>query len=239
METSPAHRKIELQSSEDLSYLISNVRRAAAAHINEAFPPVPTSSTPHDDGDGDELRTQIETLVDEYIARTFTLAAPNLTVNGLPVDDPRPYLSGDGGIGEKNQPEEQHEPFDGRKRDRVQALVAEEEALLSQIAALKRRVPQAAAAGWPERVRAGLEGDEAELAKRKEEVARAVRGEGRGVLGDDGDDGGVRPLERQGDVERAFAVSVGKLGRLKGDMPAAVAKMERARVAGEYVVTEL
>jgi len=28
------------------------------------------------------------------------------------------------------------------------------------------------------------------------------------------------------------------LGRLKGDMPATVAKMERARVAGEYVVTE-
>jgi kinetochor protein Mis14/NSL1 len=56
-----AHRKIELQSPEDLIYLITNVRKAAADSINAAFPPVEG-----EDGHGeDELRVQIENLVEE------------------------------------------------------------------------------------------------------------------------------------------------------------------------------
>lgn len=55
-----AHRKIELQSPEDLTYLITNVRRAAAEHLSEAFPPVEG-----DDAGGDELRVRIEKIVDE------------------------------------------------------------------------------------------------------------------------------------------------------------------------------
>ncbi|KAI1822209.1 hypothetical protein F4861DRAFT_410852 [Xylaria intraflava] len=51
-------RKIELQAPEDLAYLVANVRRAAAARIDEAFPPVEDSSE-------DELRTRIEALVNE------------------------------------------------------------------------------------------------------------------------------------------------------------------------------
>lgn len=57
-----ANRKVELQSPEDLTYLITNVRRAAAEHIGAAFPPV--------DGDDagaeeDELRVRIEGLVND------------------------------------------------------------------------------------------------------------------------------------------------------------------------------
>ncbi|RYP80994.1 hypothetical protein DL769_002174 [Monosporascus sp. CRB-8-3] len=54
------HRKIELQAPEDFSYLVANVRRAAAEHINEAFPPVDGAQ-----GGDDELRTRIEELVNE------------------------------------------------------------------------------------------------------------------------------------------------------------------------------
>lgn len=55
---SQVQRKIELQSPEDLSYLVANVREVATARINEAFPHVP--------GQGeDELRNQIELLVNE------------------------------------------------------------------------------------------------------------------------------------------------------------------------------
>lgn len=52
-------RRIELQSPEDLAYLITNVRNAATEHLNEAFPPVEGA-----DGE-DELRNQIEALVNE------------------------------------------------------------------------------------------------------------------------------------------------------------------------------
>lgn len=56
---SQVQRKIELQTPEDLSYLIANVRRAAAERLNEAFPVVEGNY-----GE-DELRTQIEKLVNE------------------------------------------------------------------------------------------------------------------------------------------------------------------------------
>lgn len=52
-------RKIELQSNEDLAYLIANVRRAAAERLNEAFPAV------EGEHGEDELRDQIEKLVNE------------------------------------------------------------------------------------------------------------------------------------------------------------------------------
>lgn len=61
-----AHRKIELQSPEDLTYLITNVRRAAAEHLSEAFPPVEG-----DDAGGDELRVRIEKIVDEVGIHPF------------------------------------------------------------------------------------------------------------------------------------------------------------------------
>jgi kinetochor protein Mis14/NSL1 len=61
---SAAYRKIELQSPDDLSYLLANVRRAAASRIDEAFPPVEGAH----DGE-DELRTRIEQLVDEVRCR--------------------------------------------------------------------------------------------------------------------------------------------------------------------------
>jgi len=57
-------RKIELQSPEDLAYLVENVRRAATARIDEAFPPV-------DDNTEDELRSRIEELVDEVCFLSF------------------------------------------------------------------------------------------------------------------------------------------------------------------------
>lgn len=55
-----ANRKIELQSPEDLTFLINNVRRAAAEHIGAAFPPVEG-----DDVEEDELRIRIEHLVND------------------------------------------------------------------------------------------------------------------------------------------------------------------------------
>jgi kinetochor protein Mis14/NSL1 len=162
----PAHRKIELQSPEDLTYLVDNVRRAAADSINAAFPPVDHPL----DGQEDELRNQIEQLVNDvrflpppshpqptcpqtqltnhpqYILKTFTLASPNLTINGLPLTNPSRLLTPHS-PSHPSSPEIQYEyePFDGRKRDRMEALISQEEDLLRSIAHLKRRVPQASA----------------------------------------------------------------------------------------------
>lgn len=53
-------RQIELQSPEDLAYLIANVRRAAQGLLNDAFPPSEQAER-----DEDDLRVQIERYVQE------------------------------------------------------------------------------------------------------------------------------------------------------------------------------
>ncbi|KAI0186809.1 hypothetical protein F4808DRAFT_152820 [Astrocystis sublimbata] len=242
-------RKIELQVPEDLAYLVANVRRAAAARIDEAFPPV-------DDNSEDELRTRIEELVNEYIEKTFTLAAPNLNINGLPVNASL-FLSENSSSNAPDplEPEEVFEPFDARKRARVEALTAEEEDLLRDIAQLKKSVPTSVAEKWAEASRRGIKDDEEAL--EKVNTATAARfgktsmtesgtdipdtavGNGNPANVGSGNSGLViSPLERQVDVESSFEDAVRGLGRLKKDMPAVVARMERARKAGEYVVTE-
>lgn len=245
---SQVQRRIELQSPEDLTYLITNVRNAAAARLNEAFP--------HVDGhEGeDELRNQIEAMVNDvslintmfqltvpsarerlgadsdekYINKTFTLASPNLSINGLPVTADA-FLGG-----APTAPDTTYEPFDARKRQRVADLITQEEKLLEEVASLKRAVPSRAAAAHAEKLRDGLKADEDALAERRSrvEAEAAAAPEGGPWLQ------GVGPLERQEDVEKGYRGAVEVLARLKTDMAAMLAKMERARVAGEYVVTE-
>ncbi|OAQ66178.1 kinetochore protein mis14 [Pochonia chlamydosporia 170] len=209
--TSQSQRKIELQSPEDLSYLIANVRNAATTLINQAFPQLP--SQPHGE---DDLRNQIESLVHEYINKTFGLAAPNLSINGLPISP-----------ADLTTTPETYEPFDARKRQRVADLIAQEEKLLEEVAALKRSVPAAAAAEQAARVRDAIRRDE-----------EAVEGTEKAVVDKASEEAGLRvdTLERQDGVERGFREAVEVLGRLKRDMPSVVARMERARVAGEYVL---
>ncbi|KAF7544647.1 hypothetical protein G7Z17_g9783 [Cylindrodendrum hubeiense] len=212
------HRKIELQSNEDLAYLIANVRAAAADRLNEAFPHVEG-----EDGE-DELRNMIEELVNEYINKTFSLASPNLTINGLPVASDS-FLAESSG---STAPEPVYEAFDARKRRRVADLITQEEKLLEDVAALKRSVPATAAASRAEQLSDSLKRDDEMLEAHKAQAAGAAAA----VELD------VNVLERQEGVEAGFRKAVEGLGRLKRDMPAVVAKMERARVAGEYVVTQ-
>jgi hypothetical protein len=76
-----AHRKIELQSPEDLTFLITNVRRAAEEHINAAFPPVDDTQ---DDG-ADELRVRIEKLVVDVCFFFFLSSHPSIGLLWLPL----------------------------------------------------------------------------------------------------------------------------------------------------------
>lgn len=222
---SQVQRKIELQSPDDLAYLITNVRNAAIEHLNEAFPPV------EGDGGEDELRNQIESLVNEYINKTFSLAAPNLTINGLPVA-PESFVGT-----AAPAPNTVYEPFDARKRRQVADLITQEEKLLEDVAALKRSVPAKVAADHAERIRAAMRQDEDDL---RERVARDADEAGTTTTATEARKGPplAARLQRQEGVEGSYKTAVQGLNRLKRDMPAVVAKMERARVAGEYVVSK-
>ena len=52
------HRKVELQSPDDLQYLISNVRRAANEKIDKDLPPIEGEDT---------MRRRVEALVQEVL----------------------------------------------------------------------------------------------------------------------------------------------------------------------------
>ncbi|KAI1331587.1 hypothetical protein F5Y16DRAFT_271689 [Xylariaceae sp. FL0255] len=227
-------RKIELQAPEDLAYLLANVRRAGAAQIDQAFPPI-------EDNSEDELRTRIEAIVNEYINNTFALAAPNLSINGLPVDTAQ--FQPPSSSPSRQEPNEVFESFDARKREKVEALTAEEEDLLRDIAHLKKSVPGSVASAWAEASRKGIKDDEDALVTVNEKTGAAItKTTSSGLTGEESTSANghgvtIIPLERQDDVEQSFEDAMSGLGKLKEQMPVMAARMERALKASEYVVT--
>lgn len=83
-----AHRKIELQAPADLTYLVSNVSRAARTKIDTHLPPdaAPESGE-------DALRRRVEALVEEYIRKTFEGAKEGISVNGMGVGEMEEVLA--------------------------------------------------------------------------------------------------------------------------------------------------
>lgn len=73
-----AHRRVELQSAADMTYLMANAKRAARAKIDLHLPP---SAAP--EGGEDVLRRRVEELVDEYIRNVFASARQGISVNGI------------------------------------------------------------------------------------------------------------------------------------------------------------
>lgn len=155
----------------------------------------------------------------------MTLAAPNLLINGheLPAN---PALLTEVGEGSKEERVEEYEPFDDKLRDRVAKLLQQESELLVEVGQLRRTAPLKAAEMWKEELSwvddinkdESMEIDEQEMRKRA--------------------DLGVEKLERQEEVEAMWKRGVDGLGRLKREMPATAAKMERAKRAGEYALAE-
>lgn len=154
------------------------------------------------------------------------------------------------------EPEVVYAPFDARKRARVEELTREEEDLLRDIAHLKKTVPGAAATAWVTGMQAGIKADEealealkaadeqaqaqAQAAAANEDETQQQQKKRKRKQKDGTEEVGLRVegLERQAEVERRYGEAVAGLERLKKEMPSIVAKMERARGAGGYVVTE-
>jgi kinetochor protein Mis14/NSL1 len=125
----------------------------------------------------------------------------------------------------------EYTPWDPRLRQRVEDLARQEEELLNEIAALKKTVPAQVASDTARRYREAAARDEEAIQARRKAVEEAVASRRDGILE-------IDALDRQDDVESAHRGAIEGLGKVKREMPSTVAKMERARVAGEYVVSE-
>lgn len=149
---------------------------------------------------------------------TFAAATPNLSINGLA---PNPsFLSPNTQTAARAAPDVQEEytPYDAALEARATSLLAQEDALILEIAELKRQAPAEVAEQWRRQF------EESGISAEANVVEQA---EGEGLR--------VQALERQADVEAAWGRAVGGLEVLKGGMGASVARAEKARGVGDYV----
>ncbi|KAA6408806.1 MAG: hypothetical protein FRX48_07150 [Lasallia pustulata] len=142
----PHHRKIDLQSPSDLTYLLSNIHAAAQQKLDQAIPP---SAAPN--GEDDAFRTKVEHLVHQH-QRPRRL--PSLL--SLPNPNPAP------------------KPTNPTTRavSRLHALYAQLELETARVAELRREAPAAAAKAYMDRLNQELE-EEEEVVERLREKVRA------------------------------------------------------------------
>ncbi|KAL6707836.1 hypothetical protein ACN47E_003736 [Coniothyrium glycines] len=227
------HRKIELQSPQDLTYVATRLRSAARQKLDLHLPPVSTSSAT----EPDELRQSVEQLVDAFVAQLLGGMRANISINGLDVVPASsisssssssegaavdgdaavvPTRDGDGdgdGAAEKHE----YEAFDEKLRVRLGAAVARRDALVAQISQHRRSTPFVAARAWEERWRVDGEA----LGTGEEDGIR--RAAAVGVLEEEG----VEGMERAGEVERNWERAVEGLARLNKGLPETRARLER------------
>jgi kinetochor protein Mis14/NSL1 len=218
----PEHRKIELQSPADLTYLMSQIRLAARQKLDLHLPPVSDSTEP------DELRKSVEELVESFVAQVLQGMRHNISINGIDVvtrgregdevDERGERMQGlvmEGeGEGESLVEKEEFEPFDDKLRGKLGETVKKRDALISKISQHRRTTPLAAAQAFQrqfEQENAALLEAQAQMEKVGEQDVSTVEG-----------------LKRQEEVERNWERAVEGLGRLNKGLPETRARLERA-----------
>lgn len=206
--TTTTHRKIELQSPQDLTYLIANITTHAHSKLTSKLP---ADASP-------ECRQRTQALIDTYIASLIDSAKPSISINGLDATDPSlsTLLS-----------TEELDPFDPKLATRVQSLSAQIESQTLQLANLRRKAPQETAQAFIRSFE--KQGEEYELKLKEDrekrmEAARAVDVSG-----------SVGEVERVEEMEATLERGRGELEALKRDVGPTVERMERARKAVEVV----
>ena len=222
------HRKIDLQSPADLTYLLNNIKKAAQEKIDLA---IPRSAAP--EGEEDAYRNKVEELVQEYITQTLTLALPNLSINGFDASSSllnsansssivdgslsNPSTLSDDDIAAGN-----YEAYDPRLAERLRALYVQFEAEAEDVARMRREVPKKAAERYTEGLKKEMEG---EIEVKRED-------------GDEKMEVDVPPLatlgQRKGEVERMWVRGREELEGLEG-ITGVIGRLEQAGRAVEVV----
>jgi kinetochor protein Mis14/NSL1 len=207
------HRKIELQSPSDLTYLTTQLRTAALQKLNLHLPPVSNASEP------DDLRRSVEDLVESFIASIIAGMRSNISINGMDVVVQQSDNNTSEGTGADRVEVEEFEAFDEKIRGRVGAMIARRDALVGKISAHRRETPGVAAGEWQK------------AWERESEVAMQMDG----VVQDANkveEDMSVQGLEREDEIRRNWERAVEGLTRLDKGLPETRARLERA---GEVV----
>ncbi|PLB53043.1 Mis14-domain-containing protein [Aspergillus steynii IBT 23096] len=149
------HRKIELQSPADFTYLYANTVALSRQKLDLHLPPSANTS----DGP-DPMRERVRELVDQYITKTFTTASSSISINGLDSSSEQfPFPAS------FTAPTEtvEYEAYDTHLAARVTSLYAQLESLTTSVAQARRDAPRKAAKAYAEQLRAAIEEDEGEF----------------------------------------------------------------------------
>ncbi|MCJ1256351.1 hypothetical protein MMC24_004172 [Lignoscripta atroalba] len=218
----PHHRKIDLQSPQDLNYLLSNIKAAAQQKLDLHISP---SADPKGE---DPFRTKVEELVHQYIHQTLSLALPSLSINGLDASPslltPPPSLplsksSDPTTAGEEDDPN--YEPYDTRLAGKLRTLYATLESETTRVAELRREAPAAAARAYVERLKDEMGAEERNVEAMRERALRVGREEGAKGLRD------VK-IAREDVMLGSWERGLEGLSTLSG-LTEAVARLERAK----------
>lgn len=217
--SSAHHRRIELQSPQDLQYLQSLGTKAAHTRLTTAFPPPTRKSTAaREEQEDDELRSRVNQLVDEFLDRTYAGVRINSTANGV-------ILTGaHEGEGEKEEREEEFEEFDSKTAEKIRDLERRREKVLLKVASLRREGVTKAADDWKTQWESNKDPLEDEDVKMEE--GEELTGEPVQLIDMDKM---MRWEEMQKTHERGLEGLVG----LKSGMAGTVGRLEEARRVGE------
>lgn len=213
------HRKIELQSPADLSYIQSQIRTAARQKLDLHLPPVSS-----DTAEPDDLRKKTEELVDLFVAQILEGMRGNISINGIDVvnNNSGEEVIGNGNAIEAAVETDVYEDLDNKLRERLRSTIAKRDALVGKIAQHRRTTPAVSSQRFREQFSREMEGVEA---ARVEAEKNALDVGGRDVVS-------LESLKRQDDVEKSWAKAVEGLQRLNKGLPETRARLERC---GEVV----
>ncbi|GAB1725721.1 hypothetical protein NU195Hw_g4878t1 [Hortaea werneckii] len=206
--TEAAHRKIELQSPADLTYLIANVSRAAREKIDKHLPP---DAAPEGE---DAMRKRVEQLVEEYIRNTFNAAKNSMSINGMDSREMDAELA-------KAQEGEEIEPFDTKLAQRIQNLSAQIEQRTLDLANLRRNAPAETSKRFQDSFAKQTEDYNTRLQKDEQmklDEARNTRME-------------IGEMERLDEMQSAWSKGTEQLQELRTGLGSTVARMEKAEKA--------
>ncbi|KAJ6083373.1 hypothetical protein N7467_007508 [Penicillium canescens] len=133
----PHHRKVELQSPADFTYLYANTIALARRKLDLNLPP-----SAIDNETPDPMRERVRELVDDYINKTFETASSSISINGIDsTSEQFPFPAA------LTTPTEtvEYEAYDTELASRVTALYAQLESLTTGIAQQRRDAPRRAA----------------------------------------------------------------------------------------------
>ncbi|KAF2134566.1 hypothetical protein P153DRAFT_362324 [Dothidotthia symphoricarpi CBS 119687] len=210
----PEHRKIELQSPQDLTYLTTQIRTAALQKLNLHLPPVTDSAEP------DDLRTQVEALVDAFVAHVLQGMRHNISINGIDVVASAQAWSDSGermeGVISQQELEVEgveFEAFDEKLRGRLGSAVLKRDALVAKISQHRRATPAVAARRFEEQWVSEMQGLEQGQVGGEEEAL--------------GDEAVMLAMQRQDEVQKNWERAVEGLARLNKGLPETRARLER------------